>query len=377
MLRSGRICVLVLSCLFAVACKGPEDDTVSDSAPAVWQLADEAEIEMGAGDDGFVYVTSAVRLATGLVVADAGAAEVRWYDAAGGLVRTAGRRGSGPGEFVHLASVVALSGDSVAAWDASLSRLSVFDADGRFVRSVAVPGAKGVLSSVAGRLADGTLVLSVPLGRDGRGARRWRDSTFVIRVDAATGAVDTVARLAGMEFYAQPGTDRLIRIAAVPLGRAAVVAVGDEAIFAGSADTYEIVRYAPDGAVEDRVSHPHRPVTLRDADRDAFLGNLLESTDDAERVREIRDTPFPETLPPYTGIAAGPDGMLWVREPALPSAPDQSSRWSVFDADGRWIAAVTGPPRVKTLQVGSDWMLVDAVAEDDTERVRVYRIIRP
>ncbi|MEP6833942.1 MAG: 6-bladed beta-propeller [Gemmatimonas sp.] len=53
----------------------------------------------------------------------------------GRLLRFVGRAGAGPGEFARGAGVVTISGDSVAIFDSRLKRVSIFDANWKFVRS--------------------------------------------------------------------------------------------------------------------------------------------------------------------------------------------------------------------------------------------------
>jgi hypothetical protein len=61
-----------------------------------------------------------------IVVADAGAQEVRLFDSPGQHVRTLGGAGDGPGEFRGLSSVFDYPGDSIAAFDGYLYRTTVF-----------------------------------------------------------------------------------------------------------------------------------------------------------------------------------------------------------------------------------------------------------
>lgn len=56
------------------------------------------------------------------------------FDTLGALVRTIGRKGNGPGEFLGLANI-GFVGDTLWAWDAEKSRLTFFRADGKVARS--------------------------------------------------------------------------------------------------------------------------------------------------------------------------------------------------------------------------------------------------
>lgn len=371
--------------LLLVSACGPDadgGDAASVPRPggvAEWTLSEEPLTDIGGGEDGLFVVTSAARTRDGIVVANAGTSELRWYDDAGRMTRTAGRRGGGPGEFRHIAWVGVLGGDSVAAWDPMQSRLTIFEADGRFGRSVAAPEVRSVLSTVAGRLGHGALVLTSPLDAGSEANGTWRDSIAILRFDIASGSVDTLGRAPGTEWVASRGGRGGERRESLPFGRATAVAAGPDGYYVGTADAYEIDAYGADGRLHRRIGRPHRPVRLGDEDRRAFAESLVQPGASPRERQEThggwRTAPFAATLPPYARLTPDSAGNLWVQELARPSDADPASRWSVFDPQGRWIATVRGPPRARLLQAGSDWVLVDAVAPDDTERVRLYRVV--
>jgi hypothetical protein len=80
------------------------------------------------------------RLSTGeyAVGGIVGGGEIFVYDPKGRVVRTFGRAGEGPGEFSDQVSLVVGQGDTLYVLDGPQARLSVFTADGEFVRSFSV-----------------------------------------------------------------------------------------------------------------------------------------------------------------------------------------------------------------------------------------------
>jgi len=78
------------------------------------------------------------------------------FDASGRFLKRFGRRGDGPGELRAVAVLKILPGDTLLVYDEIIGRLSVFDAEYRFVRSSPAP--RG-LSSVD-RLTDGSIMVS-------------------------------------------------------------------------------------------------------------------------------------------------------------------------------------------------------------------------
>jgi len=74
----------------------------------------------------------------GYIVADFRENQIRLYDTEGSLKRAFGSRGRGPGEFEYLSSAIRLSSGQILAAEAP-GQLSLFESDGTFVRSMSVP----------------------------------------------------------------------------------------------------------------------------------------------------------------------------------------------------------------------------------------------
>jgi hypothetical protein len=129
-----------------------------------WRVADVASITIGGseGDAGqWLYqVTGALRLANErIVVANAGTLELLFYDRLGDRVSRVGGRGGGPGEFKSLEWISRFGSDSIVALDVLTHRVSYFDADGQFGRSVRLePSSDIPFPRAAGFFADGSFL---------------------------------------------------------------------------------------------------------------------------------------------------------------------------------------------------------------------------
>jgi hypothetical protein len=53
------------------------------------------------------------------------------------------------------------------------------------------------------------------------------------------------------------------------------------------------------------------------------------------------------------------------------------SRWSVFDASGRWLGDVALPSRFTPKEIGADYVLGIGRDADDVPHVLMYRIEKP
>ncbi|MBL0169218.1 MAG: hypothetical protein IPP90_00630 [Gemmatimonadaceae bacterium] len=107
------------------------------------------------------------------------------------LVKSIGRRGSGPGEFQSVGGIFSLPGDSIMAFDPTSNRLLVYDgALGNAIDQVLSEwvAKDNIQTTVAGRFRDGRLV----------GIRRRR---VVNRTATARIAADTPVVVVGMPSY--------------------------------------------------------------------------------------------------------------------------------------------------------------------------------
>ena len=111
------------------------------TAEAAWWLSQEPVTQIGGieGDPNqeLYQVRGAIRLTDGnIIVVSAGTNELRFFRPDGSHIRTVGGQGDGPGEFRFVSWVSQLDGDSLAAFDGRQLRVSYFDPDGGFVRSM-------------------------------------------------------------------------------------------------------------------------------------------------------------------------------------------------------------------------------------------------
>jgi hypothetical protein len=329
-----------------------------------------------AGSEPLVQVVGAVRLRDRIVVADLGASRLSFHDLDGKLVRATGHRGRGPGEFQLVTWVGALGPDSVAAWDAGLKRFTVFSATGEAARTMAPAGTLGFFPTIYGAFDDGTLLMTSGTGAgEGRGGP-WRDTTTFLRVGRTGQVLGSLGRFPGPEQVRGSGAARTY---ARPFGRETVVAVHGSGFSVSTGDGYEVATIGADGTPRRIIRRDAPAVRLSNREIADYRAEVLASVPAADAPawrRMLDDAPFPDRLPPVTGLVAGPAGELWVREAQPPATLDEGARWSVFGPDGRWLGSTTAPPGFALLQVGPDWVLGRFTDADQSDRVRVHRLTR-
>lgn len=348
-----------------------------------WLVETEPALTIGVEDGNEEYefqaIVDAERLDDGsIIVADALAAQLRVFDAAGRFVRAIGRQGEGPGEFRNLGAVWQYR-DSIAAWDRALRRLTVFDTVGNVgrVTTLAASAADGLLPEAMGILSDGTIVAratSVITPAVGEGVHRANGEVMLYSPDGEIR--NSVTPLAGEEWVGVAGDDGVMLFVR-PFPRNGYVTVRNDRIFVGDGDRFDIAVFAS-GALHQHIRVMSQNAPLTAADADAYIQATVAAAQHEERRRLLRmmleRAPFPETYPAFVGLMVDDERQLWVAE--SPKAASNERTWLVFDSSGRWLGRVATPAGERVLRVGAGRLLVRHVDELGVQSIRDYRILR-
>ena len=346
-----------------------------------WIVSPEPLADIGTVDGDSSYqlyrVESAAILSDGrIVIANTGTSELRLYDERGTFIRSIGRDGEGPGEFRNVSNVWAGAGDTLLAWDFQLQRLSIFSADGEFLRSRSSRAQRRHFA--AGVLDDGSLIVVEQIPSGGLVAGRTIDfEIHLLRDDPAGAELDTLGRYPhslAFIFEIPGGSSRAARQVTFS-AFTSIAALGDRvAVATGRGPEIRMhVRDAP-GVTVLRWSEPPLPVT--DADADAYKQQALERAPEESRARmreRFADEPFAEHFPATGRVLLEHGGRLWVEHWMHPHSEDPPM-WTVFARDGRMLATVEMPPGFRLLAARDD-VIVGLVRDDlDVEQVRSYRV---
>lgn len=324
-------------------------------------------------------VVGAARLSGGgILIANAGSHELRWFDAAGAHVRTAGGEGDGPGEFRRIAALAVGPGDSALVWDGQARRVSVFGPDGAFVRSFALRAGETRFPTLVDTFEDGDILarvgvlVSEPLqdfetfGTDILWQVFTRDGEAADSIGEfpSSRAVIRTMDSGGFAFYTIPY---------LPQGR---VAVGGARVFEGDGSRFEIRVRDSGGSIRRILRRSHQPVTvtreLLDREFEAQYADL-ENVGFKEAGREAFEAmPEGHPIPAFDALLATPDGTLWVRGTALTG--DATHTWSIFDPTGVWVRDVTTPEGLAPYEAGANWLLGRLRDELDVEQVVLFEL---
>lgn len=374
-----------------------------ESAEA-WSLSAEPVLEIGAGvnpDVPLVRVAAVAPLAGGRVAVGTNLPpRALIFEPDGTLATTLGREGEGPGEFLSVGSVVALSTDSVAVWDSDRRRLSVFTTDARYVREVdlsdiappstrAAPsmemasGITHVLPSTPGSLVLFGEGVVDPSPEPGAG----RAELPAYRITTGGGELASYGTFPGMEWFHGGPAGALPR----PFGARTHATTSSDDLVVGTAETTEFRVFGPSGALLRIVRWPGGDRSVGGS----FLSRWTGMVDSAPpEIRQMAEAiPRPERFPAYEGLLSteageilvgdypGPLGIWPVRradegpEAFQPLLRMPARRWLVFDSDGALVATVGIPEGFEPYAVRDGRLWGVHTDELDVESIRAYELI--
>ena len=346
----------------------------------------------GAEEYEFHNVNHATRLSDGtLVVANGGSLELRFYDSTGRHIRNAGRRGSGPGEFEAITYLRSLAGDTLLVHDARNRRVTLFAADGAYIRDFTPEGPGGeMVSGVEGAAVDGTLLVLGERNFPTNNPDVHRDTMKfgVLRNDSLIALREYRGREMSIRTESSGGEIQMIMIMEVAYGRSTMSTAAGDRFYIASNDTYEIHSYDLDGNLQGIIRSAHIPV--RPVDNAAFAEYLESSLEQRRRFSEqqgtefdlaaatesIEETPRAPSIPVFGGLRADEDGGVWVRDYTLAGRRSEPARWTVFNADGEMRGTVVLPARFELLHIAGDTLTGVITDEYDVEYVHVYTLTR-
>jgi len=344
-----------------------------------WRLSDEPHVRIGAveGDPEYLLldVRSALRLADGtIVISNSGTEEIRFFDARGRYLRTAGGKGGGPGEFGNLIWIYPLDDDSIVAWDDSPPGITFFDREGRFGHLARPEQPFGLLRGV---FPDGSLLLAEHHDMSGLRPGYNRPPARAYRLDGRGEIMDSLPVFPGREFEYRRAAGSMM-FGPPPFGRRTVFAVTGAGFCAGSQDDFELACYDRAGTLHTLVRWPSRPRTVTAEHTERYrryqLDNLQRESYRARVERSLSEQAYPEQLPAYGAIVVDGEGNLWVEQYHLDW--EETRSWLVFDAERRLLGTVAMRGDLIVHQIGRDFVLGWTSDDLGVEYVELYELLK-
>lgn len=352
---------------------------------AEWTVGPDPILRLGVveGDPAYQFngITGLARgVEGGVVVADGGSQEVRFFDSSGAAQVRVGGKGEGPGEFIGLSGLGAAPGGSLWAYDFSLRRLTWLSGAGE-VEGITSLGSEPPALNAVGAFPDGSFVLKQLWGATAVSAATdaglRRDPVAYVRFGRDGAFVDTVGLFPGRQIFLRDEGGRGV-MSTPPFARNSVGSTWGGGLVVGTQEGFELMRYSREGELEGMVRISHWPVALQSGDLEEYIQGRMAQVPPERRPgvrQEVEAMPVPDTKPGYGGLLADEGGNLWVGEWA--SSPHLPEKWDVLDSDGHWLGAVSTPDRFFPYCVGSDWILGVEWDDLDVEYVVLYPLRKP
>jgi len=321
----------------------------------------------------FFRVRDAARLPDGsIVVANAGSSEVRFFDSQGKLLTTAGARGDGPGEFRGPDGIGRYPGDSVAVFDRSHKRVTIFDRKGTMGRTLTLT-VDAPVDELHVR-GDGGFFARVTrtdaLAAMGRAVGRSRIPQDILAFSSTGELRDTFVSVPGFETFVFERGD-----AQPPLRKESFVFVSNEAVLVGNADAMAYDVYAEDGRLRQRALIPGYPLAVSRELRSALREELMQmaAPEFIQEVNRRMAEAIPEGMPAYVDLLGDPEGYVWL---GLYHRPGTPQKWVVCDSLGAWVGSISLPKVLEVYEIGHDYLLGKGVNGDGSETVELLGLIR-
>jgi hypothetical protein len=303
-----------------------------------------------------------------LYLADASFHRIQQYSAAGALVRSQGREGSGPGEFRMLEWIGACAPDRVLTYDLTARRFMVFDAALRHRQSFQVSGTPFALS------CNGGMIAYLTLKRDAApvNAPHW-----FADAELYTMAIDG----SGRERRSIVPAGDLVSLGGAwmqsPAGRQTSTIVDDDRVIVATGGSGGLRKIALRAVPEDTIPFASRPVTLGEDEMrgmaEDFLGRIGAAAVVRSVAADLLAAPKPRVDVHYRRAIAGASGEIWVQRSF------RGQRGFVVDVlgpSGQSQGLIMLDKSGDLLAVGSDRFALLVRAESGDHVVEVYRVVR-
>lgn len=350
-------------------------------------LTDEPTLLLGESEadesQWFTRVLGLARLSDGsIAVADEYFAQVRIFDAAGTHLRSFGRLGEGPGEFVNLWLMWSLPGDSLWVGDYPPQRYHLYSATGEWIRTATLDPVYPRSTRGGGVLANG---VSINV-RDERSRARdfTTPDTRHVEAHAPDGKlIGTLASLPGRTFGSFGEVNGFPYMISPWFDASASIGVAGRTIaIANGRDTE--VRVLDDELrlrLVIRWDEPAREVTAAHirARRDAERRRVMEDGELSphEQMNLNPERPAADVFPAVSSVQVGQDGSIWVWRYRRPGESDQA-RAMGFGPEGEFICHVTpGMDDYSIWEFGADYVLGTHTDELGVQQVAMYGLERP
>jgi hypothetical protein len=284
-----------------------------------------------------------------IYVADGDANHLKVFGPDGKFIRTIGRKGQGPGEF-NGPEFVEIGGGRIFVWESMNRRISIFDAEGKFLVSAPFfPGSFGVFIRMRA-LPDGRLIVhyerGLAAGAEERPPDRQDQVIELLSADAKPlrTLLEKKVRKSRLLWNTEYKANVRVPFPYHPTLNMEVTPAGIMAV--GYGEKYELEIHNPDKGRSAAFVRPYSPIPLSEKDKQDHFGQfrmtvfkdgmktLVPKAPDVI----LKNTEFPEELPPYRALIADGEGRFLAQVYVESRA---ANVFDVFDPKDGFVACIT------------------------------------
>jgi hypothetical protein len=357
-----------------------------------WRVEPVPAVTLGGSSspDGHLiwHVRGATRLSDGRIAALVGGAtapQVLIFDRDGRRVRSIGRAGRGPGEFMEPMHLQYHVGDTITVWERFFGRITSFDTTGVVVglRHIDYARVADALrfrgeSDILLPLADGSFIAQVSgpdlLPGEVPVASWFRQPVVYVRMRQDYTA-DTLGWYEGLTLGYVSQTDRLpvIPLAGANSSAAASPAGQALSIFVSNGDSTGIHVFDESGVLTRVLRLGIPPTPISPEEQDAMLRRSTMTAEGRARLEErLRKFPPAAHHPLLRFMVVDHLGYLWGIDRMDAT---RATVWHVFDPAGHWLGRVR-VPLTRVYDIGSDYILGVKRDEMSVESIHEFRLVR-
>jgi hypothetical protein len=353
-----------------------------------WNLSSEPAVEIGVAEGPEEYqlyrVYSAMRLDNGeILLTNSGSGELRFYDAEGRFVNSAGRHGGGPGEFFEYSSMrMWRAGSGSVAIDANTNRVNVFDTSGASLSDVSLEtSGDAPRVFMSGVFGDGTWLASAPAG----GGRLTGLPGDIIRSEWLYLRYTSEGTVLG-ELLRMPDRPRMVHeygeirhFPYIPLAPEPKLAPGGDRLYVARGSAPEVEVRDLDGALTTLIRWDAQDQATTADIWDNYEREFLDAIGDDDQRRQYahflnEDLPLPDRVPAVQSLMVDADGNLWVER--FRFFWETQPVWDIFSEAGRWLGSIETPEGFDVYDIGVDYVLGRSRDDLGVERVQLFELDR-
>lgn len=257
----------------------------------------------------------AVREDNLLAVFDEALTTLRLYDASGRFIRTVGRKGAGPGEYAQANGLAFLPNGQLALWDPGTARITLYDLDTATTASWAPPVTGMFMNNALAGSETHALTVGAPL-RDTtelQGPRFRVTRTAYFLYDATGTITDTViAPPPAVEpIFATAATESMVAVYGVPYTPISTSRLlSDGRLVVGTSNAYRFDVTGAGAPLRIEVGAARVPVERSEANEQRAQVEWQMQSVDSKWSWTMDD--IPSEKPYFDNIFPTEDGRLWV-----------------------------------------------------------------